>query len=105
MVRAEGSVVRGEDGIVRGEDGIVRAEALADFGIIPSPRRPTVEVKAKAVAKQQATRKARNVMGSRQRAKVKGVVVDASKPAPAPTVAPTAPANGSTNGTTPSHGV
>jgi hypothetical protein len=55
---------------------------LADFGFTtPRPAPKTVETKAAAVAKAQATRKARHTMGSRQKKKVKGTVLATPPPA------------------------
>jgi phage protein D len=58
-------------------------EILTDFGLTgPKPRTPlTIEQKAAAQAKAEATRAARHTMGSKQKAKIKGTV-------PAPAVAP-----------------
>ena len=51
-------------------------ETLADFGIVPKARAQlTVEQKAAAAAKRQATRNARMTMGTKQRKDVKGDVV------------------------------
>jgi hypothetical protein len=53
-----------------------QADALADFGLVPPkvPTPPTVETKASAVAKRNATRQARHTMGKTQKAKIKGSV-------------------------------
>jgi hypothetical protein len=52
-------------------------EVLADFGLHPKTTRTplTVEAKAAAAAKRNATRAARNTMGSKQKKGVKGSVV------------------------------
>jgi hypothetical protein len=58
-------------------------EVLGDFGFqAPSRKAPDEATKAAAVAKRAATRTARHTMGTRQRAKVKGIA-----PAPPPPVA------------------
>jgi hypothetical protein len=79
------AILRGVRNTLRttlGED----SKALADFGLTPkAPKRTlTAEQKAAAAAKRAATRKARNVMGSRQRLKV------VAPPAPTPNAAPQA---------------
>jgi len=59
-------------------------EALAEFGIVPKPRRLTAQERLETVQKAEATRVARGTMGRRQREKVKGVVTnDAPSPADA----------------------
>jgi hypothetical protein len=69
-------------------------DTLAEFGLkAPKASKKTVAVKATAVAKSEATRKARNTMGSQQKKKVKGVVPSAStgstpSPSPSTTAAP-----------------
>jgi hypothetical protein len=51
-------------------------DVLADFGIVSKARTPlTVEAKTAAAAKREATRKARNTMGTKQKKNVKGAVV------------------------------
>jgi hypothetical protein len=75
-------------------------EALADFGLSPPKRRSlTPEEKAAATAKAKATRAARNTMGPRQKAKIKGTVPAAATSdggshtppaAPAPSTTPAA---------------
>jgi hypothetical protein len=71
-------------------------DALADFGLHPKKAKApaTVTAKAAAAAKREATRKARNTMGSQQRKLVKGdvtgVIVTPITAAP-PVVAPPAP--------------
>ena len=76
-------------------------DVLADFGVHPKARAPlTVEAKAAAAAKRDATRKARHTMGSRQKKDVKGAVtgivvtpVTAAQPiASATPTSPNAPA-------------
>jgi hypothetical protein len=92
------------------------ADALADLGLSPRPRRPsTVGQKVGAVAKALATRAARHTMGRRQRERIHGVVEAGGKPVPphvatgpiepvaipppTPPVTPTPPgANGVPNG-------
>ena len=50
-------------------------DVLAVFGLAPrKTTTPTVQVLAAAAAKREATRKARNTMGSKQRKAVKGAV-------------------------------
>jgi hypothetical protein len=83
-------------------------DTLADFGLKPRkiPAVRTPEEKAAAVAKAKATRKARNTMGPKQKAKIKGTVpptAPATEPAAtAPTAPPAAaspaPATGATRG-------
>ncbi len=83
-------------------------DVLADFGLKPKKTTTplTVEQKADAKARRQATREARHTMGARQKKDVKGTVTTivsstpgaadppvAASPAPAPTTA--APAAGS----------
>ena len=61
------------------------SQALADFGFPPKKTGvPTAETKAQALAKRSATRKARHIMGSRQRKKI---VAPAPQPSPAPVAA------------------
>ncbi len=85
-------------------------DVLASFGIPPKKARAplTAEQKAAATAKRNATRAARNVMGSQQRKAVKGDVAGivvtplvAPKPVAAAPAAPSAPSTGATGGTTP----
>jgi hypothetical protein len=54
---------------------------VADFGFVPKQQPPKpVEVKAEAVVKMRATRKARGTLGKKQKAKIKGTVeVDATE--------------------------
>jgi hypothetical protein len=61
-----------------------KAEILADFGLKPKvlPHALTAEEKAAAAALGQRTRKARNTMGPRQRAKVKGTPPRETPPTP-----------------------
>ena len=54
--------------------GPAAAQMLADFGIVPNASRPKPETTVKAVAKREATRKARNTMGKKQKQNVKGSV-------------------------------
>jgi hypothetical protein len=60
-------------------------EPLADFGLTPrkAPAPQTVEQKAAAATKREATRQARHTMGKRQKASIKGTVPSATTPAPA----------------------
>jgi len=71
---------------------------LGKFGFtVKKPATKTVEVKAGAVQKMRATRKARGTMGKKQKAKIKGTVeVDAAELAALQTAAQA----GSTNATT-----
>jgi hypothetical protein len=66
-------------------------DTLAIFGLkAPKAAKKKVEVKAQAVAKSQATRRARNTMGSRQKKAVHGTPPTAnSGTAPAPGTTPT----------------
>jgi hypothetical protein len=68
-------------------------DALADFGLAPRKVRvSTPEEKAAATAKAKATRAARHTMGSKQKAKVKGAVPQASPATPpTPATPPSAP--------------
>jgi hypothetical protein len=76
---------------VHGDD----AAALTDFGLAPKKaRRPlTVEEKQAAAVKRAATRKARGVMGSRQRKKVVAPPAPA-EPIPAQPAKPPTPTHG-----------
>jgi hypothetical protein len=67
-----------------------KPEILAEFGLTPpkTPRVLTAEEKAAAAKLRASTREARNVMGPRQRAKVKG-----TPPAPTPPATPPTPAS------------
>src|SRR5581483_8311817 len=82
------------------------ASDLADFGLTPKKARTpqTVEAKAAATAKREATRAARNTMGAKQKLKVKGNVVGVSvTPVTAGPVvgkAPVAPSVGTTSSDT-----
>jgi hypothetical protein len=74
-------------------------ETLAEYGLTPRKQRtpPTPEEKAAAVAKALATRKARNTMGPKQKAKIKGAVsptAPATPPSAAPPVATPSPVPG-----------
>jgi hypothetical protein len=73
---------------VHGED----TKLLADFGLTPkkAPRVLTAEEKQAAAAKRAATRKARGVLGSRQRKKVVAPQTPAGPP-PTPPTPPTPP--------------
>jgi hypothetical protein len=64
-------------------------ETLAEYGLTPrkQPTPRTPEEKAVAAAKALATRKARNTMGPKQKAKIKGVV-SPTAPATPPVAAP-----------------
>ena len=74
-------------------------DTLADFGLTARAKHvPTPEEKLAATEKGKATRAARHTMGSRQRAKIKGVVVatepgsaggSEATPGPTPAAAPT----------------
>src|SRR5215472_12024590 len=71
------------------------SQALADFDFAPKKTgAPSAETKAQALAKRSATRKARHIMGSRQRKKIKA-------PAPQPSPAPVAAADGGPPAVTP----
>jgi hypothetical protein len=82
-------------------------DVLADFGLEPrkAPTPLTIEQKAAAAAKREATRTARNTMGPVQKKSVKGAVTGVtvtpitgqSPVAPVPAT-PTAPASGATTG-------
>jgi hypothetical protein len=72
---------------------------LADFGYSPRKKvTKTVETKSTAVAKSLATRAARHTMGSRQKAKVVGVLPTAAAPANPASVTTTSPNSGTTQG-------
>ncbi len=70
-------------------------EVLADFGLKPRKTRVvTPEVQTAAAAKAKATRAARHTMGPKAKAKIKGVVPEATPetaPSPATTATPAAP--------------
>ena len=66
-------------------------EALAEFGIVPQPRRLSAEERLQTVLKAKATREARGTMGRRQREKVKGAGAPGT-PAPPPAPAAAKPA-------------
>ena len=80
---------------------------LADYGLAPrkGPTPPSADVKAAAVAKRAATRKARHTMGKKQKAEIKGTVPVTTGPAPAtdapasPPVAPSPVASAPNTGT------
>jgi hypothetical protein len=85
---------------------------LADFGItLPKRRSPSATVKAAAADKAQITRKARGIMGARQRAQIPPATLPASSSATtasAGTVEPVTPAVGAAvpvgaSATTPGH--
>jgi len=88
-------------------------DVLADFGIFPKARTPmSAEAKTAAVAKRNATRSGRHVMGSKQRKKVHGDVVGVTVTpvtAPQPTAtepsrpSPPATSPGTAGGATPPH--
>jgi hypothetical protein len=62
-----------------------KSQILADFGFTVKPAKVTVEAKAEGVQKSRATRKARGTKGSKQKAKIKGVVTpEVIAPAAAP---------------------
>jgi hypothetical protein len=73
-----------------------QVDTLADFGLKPpKPRTPlTAEQKAEAVAKAQATRKARHTMGAKEKAKITGVTAAAAAAVAAAAVPPPAPTQG-----------
>jgi hypothetical protein len=73
-----------------GQYGTEANAVLNDFGMDPpkSPGAKTVQVKAAAAEKAQATRKARHTMGKRQKAGIHGTV-DGAAPAGSETTAPT----------------
>ena len=68
-------------------------DVLADFGLKPkkAPTPLTVEQKAAAAAKRDATRAARHTMGKVQKKEVKGTVTTIVTPAPSKGTAPVAP--------------
>jgi hypothetical protein len=83
-----------------GSYGAQAVQMLEDFGMSRRPKAKTVEVKAQAIAKGQATREARHTMGSKQKSLIKG----APQPQPATTGSSsqgTAPGNPASNGTPP----
>jgi hypothetical protein len=69
-------------------------EILADFGLTPpkAKRVLTAEEQLAAAKLRASTRKARQTMGPRQRAKVKGKPPEPTPPAPAPAAPPVTPA-------------
>ena len=82
-------------------------DVLADFGLEPKKAATplTVEQKATAAAKREATRAARNTMGAVQKKSVKGTVtgvtitpIAATEPVAPVTATPTAPIAGATTG-------
>jgi hypothetical protein len=68
-------------------------DTLAVFHLTPvkAPKR-TVATKSAAVAQSKATRAARGTKGKKQKAQIKGAVVEATNVAPAPAPAPATPA-------------
>jgi hypothetical protein len=103
------AVIRALEKVVRGSFGNA-ADILADFGFLPAKVRTPqkTEEKAVAVAKRDATRKARKTMGKVQKKSVKGavkatlVVTPLDGPTPAaspPTPAAAAPSSGSSSTT------
>ncbi len=107
------------DPVLRGYQSLLLATygnapaTLADYGLAPrkGPTPPSADVKAAAVAKRAATRKARHTMGKKQKAEIKGTVPATTGSAPAtdapasPPVAPSpvasAPNPGTSAGTAP----
>src|SRR5260370_18158381 len=91
------AVIRAFEKVVRGTFGNA-ADVLADFGLAPAkvPTPQTAEQNAAAVAKPDATRKARQTMGKVQKKGVKGAVkatlVVTPLDGPAPTARPPTPA-------------
>jgi hypothetical protein len=84
-----------------------QADVLADFGLQPKKAAtpPTIEQKAAAAAKREATRVARHTMGPVQKKKVKGAVtgvvvtpITAPQPIAPVSATPTAPIPGATTG-------
>jgi hypothetical protein len=77
---------------------------LADFGIHPKTRAPlTVEAKAAAAAKREATRTARGTKGSVQKKGIKGAVIGVTVTpitAAPPIATPTSPTAGATSSVT-----
>jgi hypothetical protein len=71
------------------------SEAFIDFGLADQAATPqTVETKALAVEKRDATRKARHTMGKTQKLKIHGDVVKSDATAPVAAVTPDATTNG-----------
>ena len=82
------------------------ASVLADFGLVPEKARTplTVEQKAAAKAKRDATRKARGTMGKKQKLEVVGNVTGvAITPITAPAAQPAPAAAATSSATAPSH--
>jgi hypothetical protein len=79
-------------------------DVLADFGIHPKTRAPlTVEAKAAAAAKREATRTARGTKGSVQKKGIKGAVIGVTVTpitAAPPIATPTSPTAGATSSVT-----
>jgi hypothetical protein len=63
-------------------------EVLADFGLVPKRRRLTVAENTTQVAKAKDTRNARKTLGPREKAKIKGVVAEATPTTIPPTTPP-----------------
>jgi hypothetical protein len=105
-------VLRGYQSLLLATYGNAPA-TLADYGLAPrkGPTPPSADVKAAAVAKRAATRKARHTMGTKQKAAIKGAAPATTGSAPAteapasPPVAPSpvasAPNTGTSGGTAP----
>lgn len=84
--------------IVRGMFGS-QPDVLADFGLQPTKAKTplTVEQKAAAAAKREATREARGTKGSKQKASIKGNVTGVTvTPVTAPAATPPAASSGTT---------
>jgi hypothetical protein len=66
---------------------------LADYGLAPRKRAtpPSADVKAAAVVKREATRKARHTMGKKQKAEITGTVPATTPATDAPASPPVAP--------------
>jgi hypothetical protein len=78
-------------------------DVLTTFGISPRkvPVPLTAQEKAERAAKAKATRAARNTMGPKQKAKVKGTVAPVVAPSATPSPTPSAASNGSTQAAVP----
>jgi hypothetical protein len=85
-------VARGLKQYVMNANGAT-SPVLADFGFTPSKRTPlSVEQQTQAIAKRKATRKARNTLGKKQKAAIKGTVPPTEPATPVtPSAAPVTP--------------
>jgi hypothetical protein len=86
---ANSALMNAFESVVRGM--FPSADVLSDFGFAPRKRAtPTALVKAAAVAKREATRKARHTMGTLQKKSIKGNVTATLVVTPSSESAPTA---------------